>query len=55
VLAIFGDKDTIVNFKQSARVYAQALRKAGNQDVLSKYFQMQTMLYSPAKQVVEKN
>jgi len=38
VLAIFGDKDTIVDFKESARVYAEALRKAGNQDVTIKIF-----------------
>lgn len=33
VLAIFGERDTIVDGKQSAQVYATALKKAGNADV----------------------
>lgn len=38
VLAIFGDKDTIVDFRESARVYAQVLRRAGGRDVTIKIF-----------------
>ncbi len=33
VLAIFGERDTIVNGKQSAQVYGAALKQAGNADV----------------------
>lgn len=33
VLAIFGERDTIVDGKHSAQVYATALKKAGNADV----------------------
>ncbi len=33
VLAIFGERDTIVDANESARVYAEDLRRAGNPDV----------------------
>lgn len=38
VLAIFGARDTIVNSHESATVYAQALRQAGNSDVTIEIF-----------------
>ena len=49
VLAIFGDKDTIVDFKESARVYARALRKAGNRDVTIKIFPNADHVIFPSK------
>jgi uncharacterized protein len=38
VLACFGDRDTLVDWRESARVYEQTLRAAGNQDVTVKVF-----------------
>jgi uncharacterized protein len=38
VLAVFGERDTLVDGKESAQVYATALRKAGNADVTIKMF-----------------
>jgi uncharacterized protein len=49
VLAIFGEKDTIVDFKESARIYAQGLQKAGNQDVTIKIFPKADHVIFPSK------
>lgn len=38
VLAVFGERNTLVDGKESAQVYATALRKAGNADVTVKMF-----------------
>jgi pimeloyl-ACP methyl ester carboxylesterase len=38
VLTVFGERDTIVDGKQSAQVYAASLKKAGNADVTIKIF-----------------
>lgn len=54
VLAIFGEKDTIVNARESSRVYAEALRKAGDRDVTIKFFPDADHVLFPSKTGGEK-
>jgi pimeloyl-ACP methyl ester carboxylesterase len=49
VLAIFGDRDTIVDWRQSSRTYRSVLRKAGNRDVTIKIFKNADHVLFPSK------
>ncbi len=49
VLVIFGEKDTIVNFRESARVYESLLKRGGNPNVTVKFFPNADHVIFPSK------